>query len=81
MMCLVQAVLQDNLHLLKACHLLDPAYFSFIMSVVKASSEMDSHKFRRTGITVAAGLTMQCLHSPAPDGRTCTDGGTSTGWM
>ena len=45
----VQAVLHDNLQLLKACHLLDPTYFTFVMAVVKASSEMYSHKFRRTG--------------------------------
>lgn len=67
-MCLVQAVLQDNLHLLKASHLLDPTYFSFIMAMVKASSEMYSHKYRRTGTRrlLLAGLPkMQCLHSPS----------------
>ena len=55
----MQGVLQNNLQLLKASHLLDPAYFQFVMAVVRASSEMCSHKIRRTG----TGLTPSLLEA------------------
>ena len=57
---MVQAVLHDNLQLLKACHLLDPTYFTFVMAVVKASSEMYSHKFRRTGKVMLFSVYSMC---------------------
>ncbi len=49
MVSFTQGVMDGNLQLLRETHLMDRDYFKFIMTLVKASSEICYHKIRRTG--------------------------------